>query len=323
MLEKPSIEDNEIIGALKRDYGFEVTSVSFLPIGNASNTWIYSVIAPQGKYFLKLKKGGFDEASIQVSCYLHDNGIDTVLAPLSTQKNSLWGAYGEYTLILFSYIEATTASEAGLSEEQWKTFGQALGAIHAINLPDDLIGRLKKETFDSEAWPLIEKLHQRVDAGNFRDTSESAFSDFWNQKRATITKILKHAKNTGQQILRNPPQSVVCHTDIHLANVLVGTGGKIYLVDWDAAVLAPKERDLMFILGLDRAPLFFEGYGKADINELVLQYYRCDWVLQELADYGNRVFFSSDAGEETRQEAVTAIIEMFEPGDVVDQAQVS
>jgi hypothetical protein len=53
-------------------------------------------------------------------------------------------------------------------------------------------------------------------------------------------------------------------------------------VDWDQPILAPKERDLMFIVGdkvggfvIDpgQEKLFFEGYGESEVDPLVLSYW--------------------------------------------------
>ena len=44
----------------------------------------------------------------------------------------------------------------------------------------------------------------------------------------------------------------MCHKDIHGGNILIRTDGQppvLYILDWDDPILAPKERDLMFIGG--------------------------------------------------------------------------
>jgi hypothetical protein len=65
---------------------------------------------------------------------------------------------------------------------------------------------------------------------------------------------------------------------------------------------------------------FFTGYGHVDPDPLLIAYYRFDWAVQEVADYGRRVLLSPDAGDATRAEAAQMFRSLFEPGDVVDAA---
>jgi spectinomycin phosphotransferase len=69
--------------------------------------------------------------------------------------------------------------------------------------------------------------------------------------------------------------------------------------------------------------LFFQGYGETAVNPLALAYYRFEWVVQDIGDYGERAFLSSDAGEETKRHAVAELMQMFDPGDVVEAAYAS
>ena len=66
--------------------------------------------------------------------------------------------------------------------------------------------------------------------------------------------------------------------------------------------------------------MFFAGYGNVEINPLALAYYRYEWCVQEIGDFGNRVFLTRDIGESTKQEAVEGFIELFSKGDVIDAA---
>jgi len=91
------------------------------------------------------------------------------------------------------------------------------------------------------------------------------------------------------------------------------------VVDWDGLLLAPRERDLMFVTGEERTR-FLEGYGPATLDRTVLAYYRWEWVVQELADYGTRVL-DDRLGEQTRRQAVTEFARLFAPGDVVEAAR--
>jgi spectinomycin phosphotransferase len=73
---------------------------------------------------------------------------------------------------------------------------------------------------------------------------------------------------------------VLCHADIHTANLLLDGQGRLFVVDWDQPILAPRERDLMFVtvggfVTEERAEtLFFQGYGKTEVDPLTMAYYR-------------------------------------------------
>ena len=94
--------------------------------------------------------------------------------------------------------------------------------------------------------------------------------------------------------------------------MLLDEMGKLYLVDWDTLVLAPKERDLMFVgCGLggrghylsEETRLFFEGYGRAGVDEIGMAYYRYERLVEDL------VLYSWDVlnGEVSWQEQVDAL----------------
>jgi spectinomycin phosphotransferase len=99
-------------------------------------------------------------------------------------------------------------------------------------------------------------------------------------------------------------------------------------VDWDETVLAPKERDLMFVVGgigrdlvsPSKTVCFFEGYGESTIDPLALTYYRYAWAVQDMAAYGERIFFLPGLSEESRRDAMHSFVDMFESGNIVDIA---
>ena len=55
---------------------------------------------------------------------------------------------------------------------------------------------------------------------------------------------------------------VICHTDLHYLNVLVDAEDRLHVLDWDGALLAPREHDLAFYTG-DRFEFFLRRYVAA------------------------------------------------------------
>src|SRR5947208_17053255 len=101
----------------------------------------------------------------------------------------------------------------------------------------------------------------------------------------------------------------------------------IYIVDWDYPIMAPKERDLMFIGGgvanvwnkSREEALFYKGYGKIEVNWTILSYYRHERIVEDIALYGQDLVLTT-AGGENRDVMYKHFIDMFEPEGVVDIA---
>ena len=89
MLTKPDISDDTIIACLHDHFGLPTSHVTFLPLGWVNNA-LYRVIADSGTaYFLKLRRGLFDEVAVAVPAFRHAHGIRQVIAPIATITHTL------------------------------------------------------------------------------------------------------------------------------------------------------------------------------------------------------------------------------------------
>src|SRR5687768_14154152 len=135
MIEKPDISDEKIIVALHENYSIFVNGIEFLPLGNDSSAFAYRVETnTQVSYFLKLKKGILNQAGIFVPRFLKDNGIEQVIAPLSTKTQELVVEMDEFALILYPFITGNEAMKVGMTDVQWTEFGSVLKRIHTTEL---------------------------------------------------------------------------------------------------------------------------------------------------------------------------------------------
>lgn len=148
MLEKPDLQDQLIIARVQAEYGLNVTRLTFLPLGADVNTAVYRLVTDdEMAYFLKLRKGAFDEITIAVPQFLKAQGIQSIIAPLETRAGQGWASFGAYKMILYPFIEGENGYQVKLSDRQWLDLGAALKGIHTAQVPPALRKLIKKENY--------------------------------------------------------------------------------------------------------------------------------------------------------------------------------
>lgn len=324
MLEKPSIKDEKIITCLKQSYGLTVTGLEFLPLGYDANAGVYRVEANGQEYFLKVKHDTVYELSITLPRYLKEHGIEQVITPLPTITDGLWGTVGDFNLILYPFIRAGAAD---LSESQWIEFGALLKRVHTVPLSPALAEQLPKETFIPHPKWFVEakQLQEMVDTGGHDNPIEKRLVAFWKSQQDEINTILGRTERLGQLLQNKSLPFALCHADIHTGNLLIDAQGNLFIVDWDQPILAPIERDLMFVtvggfvMDPKQEALFFQGYRQTEINPLVMAYYRYERVMEDLIEFAKKVF-SADATDETKADSLKWFMIQFARGSTVEAA---
>ena len=329
MLEKPVIQDKRIAALLCEVYGLQSAQVKFLPLGTESNTAVYRVITRESTpYFLKLRKGLFEETSVLVPRFLHDQGIRQIIPPLRTKDGHLWASLDVYTCILHPFIEGRNGFEMALSDDQWVDFGAALKGVHTIVLPPEAQERIPSETYSSHWREMVKGFQAQVEHSAFAEPVAAQMAAFMQMQRDEIRLLIERAEQLGNTLRQSQPLAqVLCHSDIHAGNLLLTTNGALYIVDWDNPILAPKERDLMFIgggvggvwNGAREEALFYQGYGVQDINLTALTYYRCERIIQDIAAFAEQILLTR-AGGDDREQGFRYFTSQFLPNAVIEIA---
>ena len=153
-------------------------------------------------------------------------------------------------------------------------------------------------------------------------------AEFIKSKQSEITRLIERAEQLASELQSKSLELVLCHTDIHGGNILISGKDKLYIVDWDDPILAPKERDLMFIGGgIDEIwkskreeAVFYEGYGKTDINLSALAYYRYERVIEDLVVICEQLLLTDEGGAD-RERSFGWFTSNFEPGQTIEIAE--
>lgn len=329
MLEKQSVSGHHIIDCLNNYYGMNVAILTCLPLGADVDALVYKAQTHENlSYFVKLKRGQSDhDIGITIQLLLHDAGIQQIISLIKTKQGQISQPLDGYMLFVYPFITGKDGFAKNLTNDQWITLGKALRQVHDVVLPSSMRARVKRETYSPKWREVIRSVYFRIETEEFSDNVARQLSAFMKRHQATIQRLVERAEQLSFVLKEQSLPFVLCHSDIHAGNVLIGDNGLLYLVDWDAPILAPKERDLMFIGGgvanvwnnFDEEELFYKGYGKTDINKTALAYYRYERIVEDIADYCQQLLFTTGAGE-YRSEMFKQFTDMFEPRGVVEIA---
>jgi len=327
MLEKPNIPDELVISRLRDEYNLSVAALSFLPLGADEGSAVYRVLTEEGMaYFLKLRKG-FDEIVVTVLLFLKSQGIAEIITPFETKSKQGWADFGEYKMLLYPFIEGKNGFEMELSDQHKRRLGSALKAIHSTQVPPELKRLIPKEAFSPQWRESVKSFQAQVEEMSFQDPTAAKLALFIKSKRSEISHLIERTEELAAELQSKPLELVLCHTDIHGANMLITENNDLYIVDWDNPLLAPKERDLMFIGGgIDNIwkskhdeSIFYEGYGKTQIDFPMMAYYRYERVIEDLAAYGEQLLLTDEGGAD-REQAYERFTINFQPGQTIEIA---
>jgi spectinomycin phosphotransferase len=327
MLTKPNIPDELIVSRLQEEYDLRVAEFSFLPIGADSRTAVYRVVADAGTpYFLKLRRN-FNEIIVRVPMFLRDSGVQEIIGPLETKSRQRWGDFNEYKLILYPFIEGKDGFEREMTDQHRRTLGAAFRKIHGAQVPPELKESIRKETFSAEWRDDMKSYQAQVEKKVFAEPTAAKLSEFMRSRQREIIRLVQRAEELAKNLQSRQSELVLCHTDIHGGNILIGHTGALYIVDWDDPILALKERDLMFIGGgIDEiwktkreVDIFYEGYGEAEIDLLALAYYRYERVIEDLVVICEQILSTNEGGAD-RERSYGWFTSNFEPGQTIEIA---
>jgi len=267
---------------------------------------------------LKLRRADFDEVAVTVPAYLHSGGILAVMAPIATATKQLWiHAHGFYWM-LYPFFEGKNGFETPLSSTQWIALGETMRKVHTATLPADLARRVPRESYSPHNRMIVKALDIQVERFLFDDPSMERLAAVWTTNRKEIQTVVERAEQLAEQMRHRATEFVLCHSDLHAGNVLLGADDRLAIVDWDNPILAARERDLMFVGGgvggIWKDPRekewFYTGYGPAEIDLVAIAFYRYERIVADFAAYGEQIFGMKGSAED-REEGVRRFMNQF------------
>lgn len=323
-----TLSHQQIITSLKTHYQIEVRSISPLHLGADINASVFLVKAhDETPFFLKIRQKDSDN-SVAILTFLQESGVKQIIPPIKTIGGSSAQKVNSMSLTLYPFIQGKDGFEKVLTETQWISLGKTLKQIHELHVPASIKSLLCCESFSATKREIVRGLFSSTSlkAGAEGAVAEK-FQEFVEEKKTVILKLLDLSEHYANVLSNQSHLFVLCHSDIHGGNILMSEQGDLYIVDWDDAIMAPKERDLMFIGGgvggvwnkASEITSFYQGYGSANINKTLLAYYRYERIIEDIAEY-SQLFLDPKSQNQNCDIAYRHFIAQFDPDGVVEIA---
>lgn len=313
---------------VREDFGVELTALDEVADGADAAADVWRGIAPDGSRYAVKWSGAGTPAGLLLSARLARHGAAGIVAPATTRSGGLWSEREGRRLSLLPWVSDDGALDGAMTARRWSAFGALLARVHATPASDPVVRRLPREEHRHQRWVTAVRavgdrlggLGEAPDGAG--DELVRALAEEWRAAAGVVARLVERADALGRALRDRPVRRVVCHGDPHLGNVLVGDDEGVWLIDWDDAVLAPRERDLLFVIGgvLPFAPVseqelgwFFDGYGPADVDPARLAYHRCVRALEDLADPAAEVVDLAGRTDRQRADALAIFRSVLSP----------
>ena len=339
MRECPSIPTSDIASAVASEFRMAVTDVRFLRVGFDVRTAAYEVRSKSDSWFLKIRTDA-PRGSLARDLFSRDffalvphllwsRGCAGVIPPHPTFDNQLSFPIGPHRATLSPFVEGCNAYDREIPEGGWETLADTLTRLHSLDpeLLHDLA--IPVERFGPEVRDAVRAEMNSLDGQVPRDVTAEQTLGLLLDDRSRINELA----GLCDHIARNYPEPsrmrrVLCHSDVHAGNLHIGSDGRLYVVDWDELIVAPPERDLMYIGGgllstgltpSEECSLFYRSYTEHEPSPDLLVYYRVQRVLADIVEFC-RLIFGNVSADEDRAASLTYLRSTLSSGGTIDHA---
>jgi spectinomycin phosphotransferase len=112
--ERPPLPDHALAAALASGWGVAAASVEFLPVGDDSHAWAVAADGGDGtRWFLKVRRGEVDPATVLVPMFLRNHGLEQVVAAVPAAAGDPWRPLDGFTLLVYPWDDGVPALGRG------------------------------------------------------------------------------------------------------------------------------------------------------------------------------------------------------------------
>jgi spectinomycin phosphotransferase len=223
--------------------------------------------------------------------------------PQPTRAGELWCWLDGLRVAVFEFIDGEPLGDqdlrvAGVASQAARLVAEVHAATPALAVPVPFV-----ETFEVWTDGLRACLAELAPgAGGAGGLGAEVRALVWPQRGALLG-MQERLQALGEVARSQPRERVLCHGDLIGDNLLGDRGGRLWVVDWDGAGLAPRERDLALFAGQGFAR-FLDAYehsaGGCDLDPDLVAFFLLRRNLEDLVDWLGAVLASDRSDGQRR-----------------------
>ncbi len=268
---------DRLLNFIHQEYGILSTGITPAKRGFYGETW--KIESARESYFVKVDYStahkSLYEQSFSVIQYLHQHGIEFISRVVKTGDGSLFTHFNRAVLGIFHWIEGENI------ENEWTTFQEYKLLAKIYTVPTTGI-QIASEDFSTKSAELFYVQWARLKKEQKRNNPTRTIA-LLNSNSEKLAHRAEKLNLFAEQCRPDQSHFYITHGDPG-GNIIVN-GLDCYLVDWDAPLLAPPERDAWFSLNFDWAIAAFNEQLKQNGIAYTLR-------LERMAYYCYHSFFT-------------------------------
>jgi len=304
------IQTDRLIQAIQQHYGIEIESLRFLQRGWGGDCFAIDTPAAE-RFFLKVHDGDeHDVAASSKAFYLplmhqlHSKGIlSHIPHPVPTLGGEFSTPLGSFELVITHFIDGRLIGFGTLPEPVLRELSKMVGILHnsrsQLDFDQPFIERFEMIP-ERDFWEVFNAL----EAVNAADrVGRHALRDALLPHQGKILAALGYQKTLQTTARGSNKPMVVCHTDLHGANLMGDDRGNLYILDWENALIAPPEHDMIFFAGEPNFwevfwPHYHQQFQDASLDPEILRFYFYRRALEDIFGIARRILLGD--GDEAR-----------------------
>lgn len=307
--------EEKFIQAIRQGYGIEIANLEFLVRGFGGDCY-RAETAASSSYFLKIHDPVTNQMMaassrafyLPLMYQLHSKDIlPQIPHPLPTRGGDLSLSVGVNELVVTNFIEGELVGFGEMPAPILTRLAEMVGVLHRsraqLEFEHPFIDQFEI-VFEQD---LLQSFGRLAALDGSASSEQIILREIVLSRQAEIETSLHRLKELQACAQKSGKPKVICHTDLHGGNLMTDPQGNLYILDWENALIAPPEHDLIFFAGEENFregfwPHYAHQFAGAGVDGEILGFYFYRRGLEDIADFILRILRGDNGPERDQQE---------------------